>query len=71
MNTLELTYWDVYQEAYGFRPRHVDFTMWNEDTFKSGIELCLAYIAEREAARASKLACEAPRTAYKPRTGAW
>lgn len=48
MNTLELTYWDVYQEAYGFRPRHADFTSWNEDTFKAGIELCLAYIRERE-----------------------
>lgn len=48
MKTLELTFWDIYYKAYGFRPRHVDFTSWNEDTYNAGIALCLAYIAERE-----------------------
>ena len=62
MKTLELTFRDVFCDAYGFRPYHIDFTMWNDDTFRAGIALCEAYIREREKQEASGRGLEASTT---------
>jgi len=37
MTTLEqyaCTFWDMYKDAHGFRPRHVDTTSWTEADFE-------------------------------------
>ena len=30
---LQSIFWDLYKEAHGFRPRHVDTTGWTEEQF--------------------------------------
>lgn len=35
---LQLIFWDMYKDAYGVRPRHIDTTDWNKDMFLTQFE---------------------------------
>ena len=35
---LQSIYWDMYKDAHGIRPRHVDMSSWNEEQFKEELE---------------------------------
>lgn len=51
MTTLEqyaCTFWDMYKDAHGFRPRHVDTTSWTEADFEREFKE-LGEIMDREA----------------------
>jgi len=50
LSTLEqyaCTFWDMYKDAHGFRPRHVDTSSWTEADFEAEFKQ-LADIIERE-----------------------
>ena len=53
--------WDMYKDAHGFRPRHVDTTGWTEATFTQEFEYLQEVIAknERERKIAEHEACHA------------
>jgi len=36
---LQSIYWDMYKDAHGFRPRHVDTTHWTEAEFNAEFEM--------------------------------
>ena len=36
---LHSIYWDMYKDAHGFRPRHVDTTRWTEADFNAEFEM--------------------------------
>jgi hypothetical protein len=36
---LQSIYWDMYKDAHGFRPRHVDTTHWTEADFNAEFEM--------------------------------
>ena len=40
-------FWDMYKDAYGFRPRHVDTSLWDEADFEAEFEQ-LALTIQRE-----------------------
>ena len=42
-----MTYWDMYKDAHGFRPRHVDTSSWTMDQFEAEFK-DLQEIIERE-----------------------
>lgn len=41
LEELQCIYWDMYKDAYGVRPRHVDTSGWTEQAFANEFE-CLA-----------------------------
>jgi hypothetical protein len=50
LSTLEqyaCTYWDMYKDAHGFRPRHVDTSSWTEARFEAEF-IELSNIIDRE-----------------------
>lgn len=50
MTTLEqyaCTFWDMYKDAHGFRPRHVDTSTWTEADFEAEFK-SLGEIMDRE-----------------------
>ena len=54
MTTLEqyaCTYWDVYKEAYGIRPRGLDTSTWTEDDFRFELQNLQTVIADNERQR--------------------
>jgi hypothetical protein len=54
MTTLEqyaCTYWDLYKDAYGFRPRGMDTSTWTEDDFRFEFQNLQTVIADNERQR--------------------
>ena len=50
MSTVEqmaCEFWDMYKDAYGFRPRHIDTSTWTEQQFEAEFKE-LAEVIERE-----------------------
>ena len=45
---LQCIFWDMYKDAYNFRPRHVDTSTWTEAQFEAEFEQ-LAEVIQREA----------------------
>lgn len=61
MSTLEqyaCQYWDMYKDAYGYRPRGIDTSGWSEADFEAEFASLEAVIVREEAAR-----CEAEKVA--------
>ena len=44
---LQSIFWDMYKDAYNFRPRHVDTSLWTEAQFEAEFEQ-LAQVIHRE-----------------------
>jgi hypothetical protein len=42
-----MTYWDMYKDAHGFRPRHVDTSTWTMEQFEEEFKV-LQEVIERE-----------------------
>jgi hypothetical protein len=51
LEQLSATYWDMYKDVYGYRPRHVDFTGWSEQTFRGELDILGEMLHEQEATR--------------------
>jgi len=54
MTTLEqyaCQYWDMYKDAYGFRPRGIDTSAWDEATFNAEFDYLQDLIAKNEQER--------------------
>jgi len=54
MSTLEqyaCQFWDMYKDAYGFRPRGVDTSAWDEATFEAEFNYLQDLIAKNEQER--------------------
>ena len=49
---LQSIYWDMYKDAHGFRPRHVDTTHWTEEMFVAEFEALELAIRQEELLRA-------------------
>ena len=49
---LQCIYWDMYKDAHGFRPRHVDTTHWTEEMFVAEFEALELVIRQEELLRA-------------------
>ena len=49
---LQSIYWDMYKDAHGFRPRHVDTTHWTEEMFVAEFEALELVIRQEELQRA-------------------
>jgi len=49
---LQCIYWDMYKDAYGFRPRHVDTFHWSEEMFTAEFEALELVIHQEELLRA-------------------
>jgi hypothetical protein len=47
----QCTYWDMYKDAYGVRPRGVDTTNWDEATFEAEFNYLQDLIAKNEQER--------------------
>ena len=50
MSTLEqyaCTFWDMYKDAHGFRPRHIDTSTWTESDFEAEFKQ-LGEVIDRE-----------------------
>jgi hypothetical protein len=47
----QATYWDMYKDAYGVRPRGVDTTGWSLEYFESEFKILGAAIEQEETAR--------------------
>jgi len=47
LEQMQCQYWDMYKDAYGIRPRHVDTTKWTEEMFTEEFE-SLAKTIQRE-----------------------
>ncbi len=45
---LQCIFWDMYKDAYNFRPRHIDTSTWTEAQFEAEFEQ-LAEVIQREA----------------------
>lgn len=45
------TYWDMYKEAHGVRPRWIDMTKWNLDAFEAAFVSLAETIKENNARR--------------------
>jgi hypothetical protein len=43
-----MTYWDMYKDAHGFRPRHIDTSTWTMEQFEEEFKE-LEQVIEREA----------------------
>jgi hypothetical protein len=54
------TFWDMYKDAYGFRPRHIDTSGWTEADFEAEFEVIGREIKrEAEALREKEAAATA------------
>ena len=49
---LQSIYWDMYKDAHGIRPRHVDTTHWTEEMFVAEFEALELVIRQEELQRA-------------------
>lgn len=49
---LQCIYWDMYKDAHGFRPRHVDTFHWTEEMFVAEFEALELVIRQEELLRA-------------------
>jgi len=49
---LQCIYWDMYKDAHGIRPRHVDTTHWTEEMFVAEFEALELAIRQEELLRA-------------------
>ena len=49
LEQMQCQYWDMYKDAHGFRPRHVDTFHWTEADFEAEFKI-LGEVIEREAA---------------------
>jgi len=49
---LQSIYWDMYKDAHGFRPRHVDTFHWTEEMFLAEFEALELVIRQEEIQRA-------------------
>jgi hypothetical protein len=49
---LQSIYWDMYKDAHGIRPRHVDTTHWTEEMFVAEFEALELAIRQEELLRA-------------------
>jgi len=49
---LQSIYWDMYKDAHGIRPRHVDTTHWTEEMFVAEFEALELTIRQEELQRA-------------------
>jgi hypothetical protein len=47
----QCTYWDMYKDAYGVRPRGVDTSTWTVEDFQNEFEYLVAVIEAAEADR--------------------
>ena len=47
----QLTYWDMYKDAHGVRPRHLDTSTWTLEKFEAEFEILGRFIAEAELER--------------------
>lgn len=47
LEELQSIHWDLYKDAYGFRPRHVDTSSWSEQDFAVEFEF-LQTVVDRE-----------------------
>ena len=61
MEELQSIFWDMHKDAYGFRPRGIDTTNWDEATFNAEFDYLQDLIAknERERKIAEHEACHA------------
>jgi hypothetical protein len=50
LEQMALTFWDMYKDAHGFRPRHIDTNGWSEEDFEREFRL-LGEVIEQENAR--------------------
>jgi hypothetical protein len=48
LEQMQCQYWDMYKDAHGFRPRHVDTFHWTEADFEAEFKI-LGEVIEREA----------------------
>jgi hypothetical protein len=48
MEELQCIYWDMYKDAYNFRPRHVDTTAWTESQFNTEFDYLEQVIIDNE-----------------------
>jgi hypothetical protein len=48
---LHSIFWDMYKDAHGFRPRHVDTSGWDEATFNAEFDYLQVLIAKNERER--------------------
>jgi len=48
LEQMQCQYWDMYKDAHGFRPRHVDTFHWTEADFEAEFKI-LGDVIEREA----------------------
>ena len=48
---LQSIFWDMYKDAYGIRPRHVDTSGWDEDQFNQEFDFLENEITRNEQAR--------------------
>jgi len=51
LEELQSIYWDMFKDAYGFRPRGIDTTAWTEERFTAEFEVLDKMIVEQEAQR--------------------
>ena len=47
----QCTYWDMYKDAFGSRPRHLDTSDWTLEKFQAEFEILGRFIAEAEVER--------------------
>lgn len=52
IESLQATYWEMYKDAHGIRPRHVDTTQWTEEMFLAEFEALELVILQNEVDRA-------------------
>jgi len=48
---LQSIFWDMYKDAHGIRPRHVDISGWDEATFKAEFDYLQDLIVKNEQER--------------------
>ncbi len=46
LEQMQCQYWDMYKDAYGFRPRGIDTSSWTEEDFKQEFEYLVKVIEE-------------------------
>ena len=51
MEELQSIFWDLYKDAYGFRPRGISTHLWDEDKFNREFDFLQNEIARNEQAR--------------------
>lgn len=50
LEQLQLTHWDMYKDAYGVRPRHIDTSKWSKADFEKHFEVLVEVMEENERA---------------------